>query len=132
MCFASLSKGFTALAISSYTTAKNLGVLDELRSHLDGFNPGFKASAERGLVSMPPKAYRWGGEMEEIAKTFEADGGFTEKESCFRAIAQIYDLVAHGTDLGKETTENRQRGKTAEDVALLMVEGTEKRKLKKD
>jgi len=132
MCFASLSKGFTALAIQSFTTAHNLGVLDELRSHLDEFNPAFRAGAERGLASMAPKAYRWVAEMDEIAKTFEADGGFNEEESPFRAIARTYHLVAHETELGKEVTENRQRGKTADDVALLMAQGTDRRKVKTD
>ena len=79
---------------------------------------------------MPPKAYRWVREMEEIAETFEADGGFQEAESIFRPIAQVYELVANGTELGKEVTEDRKRGKTVEDVALLMSEGTARRKEK--
>ncbi|TKA65185.1 hypothetical protein B0A55_10750 [Friedmanniomyces simplex] len=130
MCFASLSKGFTALAIESFTTAHNLGVTDQLRAHLEEFNPMAAKMAERGLVNMPPKAYRWVHEMDEIAETFEADGGFERDESIFRPIARVYDLVANGTDLGKEITEDRKRGKTAEDVALLMGEGTKKRKEK--
>lgn len=129
MCYASLSKGFTALAIQSYTTAQNLGVIDELRAHLDD---GIRARAERGLVSMPPKAYRWIGEMMEIAATFEEDGGFNAAESPLRGIAGVYDLVSNGTELGKEKTEDRQRGKTADDVAKLMAEGTARRKRKMD
>lgn len=58
MCYASLSKGFTALAIGSYTTAKSLGVLEELQHELDERSPGVRGRAERGLVGMPPKAYR--------------------------------------------------------------------------
>ncbi len=64
--------------------------------------------------------------MREIAETFEADGGFEEDESPFRSIAEIYELVASGTELGKEVTGQRQRGKTAEDVAALIGEGTQK------
>ncbi|KAI6906733.1 6-phosphogluconate dehydrogenase C-terminal domain-like protein, partial [Hortaea werneckii] len=79
MCFAALSKGFTALAIESLTTAHSLGCLPELKRHLEDFNPG-AAKAINSLTNMPPKAYRWEREMEEIAKTFEADGGFTEDE----------------------------------------------------
>ncbi|KAF7195470.1 putative 28.5 kDa protein in 7S RNA 5'region [Pseudocercospora fuligena] len=132
MCFASLSKGFTALAIESFTTAHSLGVLDELRQHLDDFSPGVWTRAEKGLISMPPKAYRWVNEMEEIASTFEADGGFHKDESPFRAIANIYKLVADGTDLGLERTEDRKRGKSVDDVAKLVLEGTAKRKTKTD
>ena len=109
-----------------------LGVIDELRAHLDEFSPGVRARAEIGMTGMPPKAYRWVAEMNEIAATFEADGGFSENESIFRPIAHVYDFVANGTELGKETVENRQRGKSADDVANLMLEGAEKRKLKKD
>ncbi|RMY77436.1 hypothetical protein D0863_01323 [Hortaea werneckii] len=129
MCFAALSKGFTALAIESLTTAHNLGCLPELKQHLEDFNPG-AAKAINSLTSMPPKAYRWEREMEEIAKTFEADGGFAEDESMFRPIAKVYRLVAEGTELGSEKVESRVRGKSVEDVALLMAEGTARRKEK--
>lgn len=132
MCFASINKGFIALAIEMYTTAQKLGVTDELRAHLDEYAPGTKDKAERGLIVMPPKAYRWVAEMDEIAETFEADGGFNKDESIFRAVARLYDLVANGSELGGETVENRQKGKTADDVARLMAEGIERRKVKKD
>jgi hypothetical protein len=132
MCFASLSKGFTALAIESFTTAHNLGVTKELTAHLEQYNPAAAKTAPKSLTSMPPKAYRWVREMEEIADTFETDGGFTDQESIFRPIARVYDLVAHDTDLGKEVTEDRKRGKTADDVAALMSEGTRRRKEKAD
>ncbi|SMR44587.1 unnamed protein product [Zymoseptoria tritici ST99CH_3D1] len=129
MCYASLSKGFTALTVQSYTAAQNLGVLQELQAELD---PSVRSRAERGIVSMPPKAYRWVNEMEQIAETFEADGGFSREESIFRSVARVYEFIADGTDLGKEVTEDRQRGKTPEDFAALVTEGTERRKLKKD
>lgn len=132
MCFAALSKGFTALAIQSFTTAHNLGVVSELKEHLEIHNPRAARSAEYSLPAMCPKAYRWVREMEEIAETFEADGGFEREESSFRSIARVYELVADGTDLGQETTEDRKRGKTSEDVALLISEGTAKRKVKMD
>jgi len=131
MCFASLSKGFTALAIQSLTTAHNLNVMPELIAHLEEFNPGARKSIE-STTRMPPKAYRWVKEMEEIADTFERDGGFKETESIFRPIAEVYNLVAHGTDLGHEKTEDRKRGQTTQDVAVLMSEGTAMRKEKTD
>jgi 3-hydroxyisobutyrate dehydrogenase-like beta-hydroxyacid dehydrogenase len=130
MCFASLSKGFTALAIESFTTAHNLGVTEQLTAHLEQYNPAAAKTTPRSLTSMPPKAYRWVHEMEEIADTFETDGGFSSQESIFRPIARVYDLVAHGTDLGNEITEDRKRGQTPADVALLMSEGTARRKQK--
>ncbi|KAK5109084.1 hypothetical protein LTR62_007540 [Meristemomyces frigidus] len=132
MCFAALSKGFTALAIESFTTAHALGVTAELQSHLEEFNPMAAHSAARGLTAMPPKAYRWVREMEEIAATFESEGGFEARESIFRPVARVYELVADGTELGKEVTEERKRGKTVEDVAALMGQGIRRRKEKRE
>ncbi|KAH9838208.1 hypothetical protein Tdes44962_MAKER08212 [Teratosphaeria destructans] len=129
MCFASLSKGFTALAIQSLTTAHSLGVGEELLFELEARNPGARKQVE-SVTNMAPKAYRWVREMEEIAETFEADGGFESEESIFRPIAKVYELVANGTELGLEKTEERKRGKTTEDVALLMSEGIARRKEK--
>jgi len=128
MCYAAIHKGFTALALQSLTTAHNLGVLEELQSYLEESPLG--SYVKQGLPIMPPKAYRWVQEMEEIADTCEEDGGFSREESIFRPIGHIYDLVANGTNLGKEQTDDRQRGKTAEDVASLTSAGLEKRKLK--
>jgi hypothetical protein len=70
--------------------------------------------------------------MEEIAQTFEDDGMFSSEESIFRPIGREYEFIANSTELGKEQTEYRQRGKTAEDVAALLSAGLEKRKLKKE
>lgn len=132
MCFAGLNKGFTALAIQSFTTAHNLGVLPELQEHLKEYSPLLGETANRGLPSMPPKAYRFITEQLEIADTYETDGGFSPEENIFKPIAAVYEVVAYGTELGKEKTDSRQRGKTAEDVALLMSEGLAKRKIKEE
>jgi hypothetical protein len=76
MCFAVTTKGFVSLAIQSFTTADQLGVLSELRGYLDKYNPSTLRLAEKGLVTMPPKAYRWVHEMLEIADTMSDCGGF--------------------------------------------------------
>lgn len=76
MCFASMTKGLTAIAIQSFTTAHTLGVLDDLQAHLKDHSPKTGELAAKGLVGMPPKAYRWVDEMKEIAETFHSEGGF--------------------------------------------------------
>ena len=129
-CFASLSKGFTALAIQSFTTASNLNIVPELKSHLAEYNPAALKQAEGSLVSMCPKAYRWVHEMREISECFVADGGFESSESSFESIAEVYDLVANGTVLGSEVVGERKRGLSAEDVAAAVAEGTRRRKEK--
>ncbi|CAD0113168.1 unnamed protein product [Aureobasidium uvarum] len=132
MSFAALTKGFTGLAIQSFTTAHRLGVLPELQQHLQQYSPKTFDMANASMPRMPPKAYRWVREMEEINATLAEDGGFEDQESIFSGIAKTYELVAHGTDLGQEKTESRNRGKTAEDVALLISEGIDRRKQKMD
>lgn len=126
-CFASMTKGFTALAIQSFTTASNLGVLELLVQEAEERIPGLFKSARGGLPGMPPKAYRWVREMEEIAITHADEGGFEgggeEGEGVFGQIAGVYRSVAEDTILGEETTEKRKRGRTLEDVALAMGEG---------
>lgn len=129
MCFASLTKGFTALAIQSFTTAHRLNVLPELQDHLKQYSPK-SLELTKSLTVMPPKAYRWVREMYEIGDTFVEDGGFEKDESIFYGVGKTYDLVANGTELGQEKTERRVKGKTPEDVAALMSEGIDKRKTK--
>ena len=59
MCFASTTKGLTAIAIQSFTTANTLGVLDQLQLHLKEYSPKTGELAAKGLMGMPPKAYRY-------------------------------------------------------------------------
>ncbi|KAI1503674.1 6-phosphogluconate dehydrogenase [Biscogniauxia marginata] len=130
MCFASLSKGFVALAIQSFTTARRLGVLDELKGELQELLPTHWASAERGVVSMAPKAYRWVREMEEIALTFQEEGGFSP--DTFRGVAEVYRTVAEDTELGKEKIGRRKRGLDVDDMATAMAEGLQTKRKKND
>lgn len=88
MCFASTTKGLTAIAIQSFTTANKLGVLDDLQTHLKDYSPKTGDLAAKGLVNMPPKAYRWVDEMKEIAETFHTEGGFGELS--FRSITPLF------------------------------------------
>lgn len=125
MCFASTTKGFTALAIQSFTTAQRLGVLDELKHELSDRNAWEKAAG--GVTAMAPKAYRWVREMEEIALTFEEDGGFAPDS--FQGAAKVFQAVAD-SELGREKIGKRERGTTVEDVADALSEGMDKRKKK--
>ncbi|KAI1377569.1 6-phosphogluconate dehydrogenase C-terminal domain-like protein [Hypoxylon crocopeplum] len=128
MCFASFSKGFTSLAIQAFTTAQRLGVLPDLQSELRDVLPAHYKLAERGVTHMAPKAYRWVGEMEEIARTLAEEGGFPEDS--FRGAAAVYRAVADDTVLGQEKIGKRKRGTTVEDVATAMVEGMQTKRKK--
>ena len=129
-CFASLTKGFTALSILSFTTAHTANVLPHLQSHLEKYSPSSLERAELSLTTMPPKAYRWVEEMRQIGSTFSTEGNMESGETLFNSVADIYRTVADDTVLGEERTEHRKRGRTAEDVAACMKEGIKRRKEK--
>ena len=80
---------------------------------------------------MPPKAYRWVNEMEEIAMCHSDEGCFEgEGKGIFDGVAAVYRSVADDTVLGEEKTERRKRGLTVEDVAECMGEGLRNKRMK--
>ena len=74
MCYAAFTKGTTALATELLVAAARLGVAEELRAELAHSAPDLLGLAARSVPRMPPQAYRWIGEMAEIASTFESVG----------------------------------------------------------
>ncbi|KAJ4422157.1 hypothetical protein N0V82_003241 [Gnomoniopsis sp. IMI 355080] len=130
MCFASLSKGYSAIAIQSYTTAHRMGVLPALQEAMEELVPARVQQTKNSLVGMAPKAYRWVREMEEISKTHAEEGGF--EPYLFQGAAGVFKAVAEDTVLGEEKIGQRKRGRTAEDVAAAMAEGLEKKRKKLD
>ncbi len=93
-CFASLFKGFTALALQSFTTAAELGVLDDLKFYLEVQRPGVKEDAERSIVGCKGKAYRWVEEMNQIGQCHAEEGGFRDQAQVFRQIAGVFEALA--------------------------------------
>ncbi|EPE06342.1 6-phosphogluconate dehydrogenase [Ophiostoma piceae UAMH 11346] len=129
MCFAAMSKGYSAIAIQAFTTAHRLGVLSDLQWAMNALVPGRVKQTEGALTGMAPKAYRWVREMEEISDTFSQEAGFAP--DLFRGAAGVFKAVAEDTVLGKEKIGQRKRGRTAEDVAAAMAEGLEAQQAKK-
>ncbi|UUX51953.1 DUF1932 domain-containing protein [Nisaea acidiphila] len=123
MCFATLTKGVQALAIQSFVTAELEGVGPALRTEMEGAQANLLKSLTNSLPGMPPKAYRWVGEMEEIAKTF-GDAGLTPKT--FEGAADIYRFV-EGTPLGKEVVEKRTMGTDLEDLVARLADALRER-----
>jgi len=74
MCYASVTKGMAALAAESYVAGQALGVTDLLMDELSTSQTKVFEWIIGRIQGMPPKAYRWIGEMEEIAATFESVG----------------------------------------------------------
>ena len=116
MCYAALTKGLTAIGIHSMVTARLEGVEEALMAELGSSQKDLLRHLERGLPDMCPKAYRWVGEMEEIAKT-HVDGGLPGE--MFIGAANIYSMV-EASPLGAEVVEDRKLGTTAEEVARIL------------
>ncbi|KAJ4286282.1 hypothetical protein N0V90_013316 [Kalmusia sp. IMI 367209] len=92
--FAALSKGFTALALQSFTTAASLGVLPQLQDYISQHSPGVNNRAEKGITGCSSKAYRWIEEMNQIGECFATEGGWPESANVFRNIAGVYEGLA--------------------------------------
>lgn len=101
MCYAAYSKGTTALLTSILATAESLGVRDELYQQWDMDDPNFSEQANRRATRATAKAWRFEGEMREIASTFEEAGlpsGFHE------AAAEVYRRLAGFKDAAETPT----------------------------
>lgn len=116
MCYAAMTKGLTALGTELLVAAEAMGLSDPLRAELEFSQKQLLAHFERSIPGMPPKAYRWVGEMEEIAKTFQ-DVGMTPK--ILLGAADMYRLVGE-TELANETPEQRTRGQNLQDVVEIL------------
>lgn len=118
MCYAALTKGLTALGTELLVAAHQLGLADALRAEQRESIPDVLAWLERSIPSMPPKAYRWVGEMEEIAATF-ADLGLTP--NILLGAADIYRMV-ETTPIGQESPESRDKTRDLDGVIRALAE----------
>ena len=122
MCYASLTKGLTALATQALVAGAALGLTDLLTGELRESQPELFAWIERQVPRMPPKAYRWVGEMEEIACTF-ADVGLPPQ--MLEGAAALYRLIKQ-TELGAQTPEERRQGQTVAEVTGILADALRK------
>jgi len=95
MAYAAWTKGTSGLLADVIALSLAEGVHDSLVKEWERSQPGLVQRAERGLPGAAAKAWRWVGEMEEIAATFEANGlpgGFHEAAAeVYRRLAQFKD-----------------------------------------
>ena len=90
--FAAWSKGSSALLLSVEALARALGLEADLHALWDRHSPGLRERAAVTGRAVAPKAWRFVGEMEEIAATFRAAG---LSPGAFEAAACSYrDLAA--------------------------------------
>jgi 3-hydroxyisobutyrate dehydrogenase-like beta-hydroxyacid dehydrogenase len=89
MSYAGITKGLTALAAAMMLAATRAGAAEGLQAELARSQPQLLGWFNRMVPPMYDKAYRWVGEMEEIAE-------FTGPEAAdiYQAIARFYDGMA--------------------------------------
>ena len=121
MCYAALTKGLIALGTELLVAAHLMGLDDALREEQQESIPAVLSWLEGSIPGMPPKAYRWVGEMEEIAATFSALG-MTPR--MLEGAADMYRLV-ETTPLGRETPETRDPNRDASGVVADLAETLE-------
>ena len=92
MCFAAYTQGSTALLTAILGVAEALDVRSELAYQ---WREEFTANTEARTTNTTAKAWRFEGEMHEIADTFDA-AGFPE--GFHRAAAELYARLAHFKD----------------------------------
>lgn len=74
MLFAGWTKGTSAMLLALNAAAESYGVLDELHREWSVSLPELPGRSERTAAGTAPKAWRFEGEMHEIAATLDAAG----------------------------------------------------------
>lgn len=102
MAYAGWTKGSSALLLTVNALAHQAGVLEALREEWDLSQPGLVDRSERAATGAGPKAWRWEGEMAEIAATMAAaglpDGFHRGSEDVYRRMAPLRDQSGPSID----------------------------------
>jgi len=118
MCYASLTKGSTALYAELMIAAKALGVEETLIAEFRQSQADRFTGIERSLPRVPVKARRFVGEMEEMAKMYDALG---LTPNMFAGAAKVYDLIG-STPLADRTPEDTSPFPTLDEALAIFVE----------
>ena len=90
MCYAAYTKGSSALLLAIRALAEHEGVTDGLLAEWARSQPGLPERSQRAAAGTAPKAWRFVGEMREIASTF-ADAGLPD--GFHAAAGEIYSRI---------------------------------------
>ena len=91
MSYAGVTKGFTAISALMMLGASRAGCADMLHKELAESQTPLLGWLGRQMPKMPPKAYRWVAEMEEIGAFLDGIAGGRE---AYESIARLYQHVA--------------------------------------
>jgi hypothetical protein len=90
-CYAAYSKGTTALLAAILAASESLGVREELYQQWELDDPGFFEQVNRRITRVTAKAWRFEGEMKEIAETFQVTG---LPDEFHQAAAEVYGRMS--------------------------------------
>ena len=99
MSYAGITKGTQAIGAAMMLAASRAGSADALFAELSSSQKEMFAWFKRGLALMPPKAYRWVAEMNEIAGFVGEDPTAHE---LYEGAAHFYERIAADFDGGKK------------------------------
>jgi len=92
MCHAAYTKGTTALLCAVFAAAEELGVRKDLEEHWSRHGSDLAEQTKNRIRQATAKAWRFAGEMEEIATTFKEAGVPGDFHG---AAEEIYRRIAH-------------------------------------
>ena len=95
MCYAAYTKGTTALLCAVLAAAEASGVREALQQQWTQDDPDFAVGASQRVRRVTAKAWRFTGEMDEIATTF---GNADLPDGFHRAAAEVYRRMAEFKD----------------------------------
>jgi 3-hydroxyisobutyrate dehydrogenase-like beta-hydroxyacid dehydrogenase len=95
MSYAGITKGTQALGAVMMLAATRGGSADALYAELKASQPQMLNYMQRSLAIMPPKAYRWVAEMQEIANFVSEDPAAHE---LYSGAAHFYEQIAKDFD----------------------------------
>ena len=116
MCYASVTKGTAALHTAVLTTAESLGLSRELLKELEE-SQGQRLQAMESINTLSAKAFRWVGEMEEIAATYESAG---VTPHFHQGAAEIFRMIAD-SPIGDERPETIDRNRSLEETVAIFA-----------
>lgn len=95
MSYAGITKGFQALASAMAIGAGRNGIMEPLIDELNFSQDALFGWLARRLPDMPDKAYRWDGEMREIARFLSPEKGSAEM---LEGAANLFKRIASAKD----------------------------------
>jgi|WetSurMetagenome_2_1015567.scaffolds.fasta_scaffold18801_3 L-threonate 2-dehydrogenase len=113
MAYAGTTKGAHAVMVSMMLGAMRAGVGEAFVQEMKASQGGRLEAALRQLPMVLRKAYRWDGEMEEIAKFLLPEAGGA---GIFRGAAELYRDLAKDVEAGPEAERLRLLGEIKKQV----------------